>query len=94
MTNPLIEKAEEVIWGEVEDTYRAVRALVISEMRWRIWTGVVWELRAHAQSKAKEHCSLEAFYKAHSDHLSVKRLSDHHGKISRRYRQASLACID
>ena len=86
MTNPLIDKAEEVIWGEVEDVYSAVCALVIREMRWRIWPGVVLELQAWARSKAKEHCLLEAYYKgvAHTvqkyndDHSSVEKLSTHH----------------
>lgn len=53
----LIEKVEQVIWdeGQEEDAFVSVHALVIEEMRYRIYPGIVWDFQKWARSKAEEH---------------------------------------
>ena len=104
MTSPLINKVQEVIWGEEDDVYRAVRALVLQEMKYRIFPGVIWNLAAWARCKAKEHGILQSNIHRilhtmqqnveDEDISAVENLSIHHAKMSRRYALALHACSD
>ena len=94
MTSPLISKVEEVIWSEEKDVHSAVKAIV----KYQIFPGVIWDLRAWARCKAKEHgvlqSNIERILAANGPHSAVEYLRIHHGKISIRYGLAAQACDD
>ena len=106
MAESLREKVEQVIWGEEEDAFRPVRALLLEEMRYRIHPGIIWDLQKWARSKMEEHEKaqgrIENILRAvrknvpdHEDHCpSLLKLSRHHRKIAGRYRSAVNACND
>jgi hypothetical protein len=83
-----------------------VRALVLEEMRYRIHSGIIWDLQKWARSKMEEHETaqgridyiLRAVRKNvpdHEDHCqSLLKLSRHHRKIALRYRSVVNACND
>lgn len=102
----LIEKVEHVIWDDHSDAFRSVRALVLEEMKYRIYPGVVWDLQKWAQSKTEEH--REAYRRIDKilqavkenvqddqDHCpSLQKLKRHHERIAKRYDDAVFACKD
>ena len=106
MVESLKEKVEQVIWDEKEkDVYSSVSALVIREMKYRIYPGVIWDLQAWARSKAEEYSKDELRVDdiilelkknvADQDHnVSLQKLSKHYKEIAERYRIAARACND
>ena len=105
MTESLTERVEQVIWGKEKNVFHSVHALVIREMRYRLYPGIIWDLRAWARSKAEEHRKtqggidniLSAVQKNTEDgdhHLSLQKLSKHHREIAERYDAAARACND
>jgi len=105
MAEALKEAVEQVIWDEQKNVSVCVRTLVCREMRYRIYPGVIWELKAWALSKAKEHRKKQSAFddiilavkknlEDQDYHLSLQKLSKHHGGIAERYRTAAEACDD
>jgi Trm5-related predicted tRNA methylase len=103
MAQALREKVDEVIWGEEKDVFSPVHELAIREMRYRLFPGIIWDLQAWARSKAEEHSKIQSNIdniilsvkkNVEDEHLSLQKLSKHHGKIAERYRAAARACND
>ena len=106
MANSLQEKMDLVVWGAEQNVYSAARAHVLEEVRYRIHTGFIWDLKTWAVSKAREHetakiridriiLSVIAHSGGNHDHTpSLHKLSAHHLRISRRYSRVAEACDD
>ena len=105
MAESITEKVEQVIWGDEKDVFRTVNTLVIKEMRFRIFPGIIWDLQRWARSKAEEHrkeqssidniiLAVKQNVEEGDHHSSLQRLSKHHGDISQRYSAAARACND
>jgi hypothetical protein len=106
MTDSLQEKMERMVWGIEVDAYKTARALVLEEMRYRLHPGIIWDLKPWALSKAREHATtmsridriiLDVVINSGGSHEhtpSLKKLSAHHARISKRYSHVSDACSD
>ena len=106
MANSLQEKLELVVWGAEQRVYSTARAHVLEEVRYRIHTGFIWDLKTWAVSKAREHesamkridkiiLSVVAHSGGSHEHTpSLQKLSAHHSRISRRYSRVAEACDD
>jgi hypothetical protein len=97
---------ELVVWGAEQNVYSAARAHVLEEMRYRLYADFIWDLKTWAASKAAEHSSamkrIDRIILAvvvnsggSQEHTpSLKKLSTHHWRISRRYSSVAEACDD
>ena len=105
MTESITEKVEQVIWGDEKNVFGAVSALVIEEMRYRLFPGIIWDLQRWARSKAEEHrksqssidniiLSVKQNVENGDHHSSLQRLSKHDKDIAERYSAAARACND
>ena len=111
MTESLEEKMERLVWGKdtpTNDVFASARALVVEEMKYRIYPGLIWDLRSRAESKAEEHANTtkrineiiravdknvkDDSSKEHS--VSLQTLSAHHAAIAQRYKHVASACSD
>jgi hypothetical protein len=106
MALSLKERVERVVWGEEKDAFGPVSALVIQEMKGRIYPGVIWDLQNWARSKTEEHrkaqskieniiLAVRSNVKDDQDQcLSLQKLSEHHCQIANRYNKVVIACQD
>lgn len=104
MAEALKEKVEQVIWDAEKDAFQSVRALILEEMKYRIYPGIIWDLKKWAQSKTEEHRDAQgriekillAVKMNVEDHqyqcLSLQKLIMHHRRIAGRYSSVVMAC--
>jgi hypothetical protein len=106
MAEALKEKVEQVIWDAEKDAFHSVRALVLEEMKYRIYPGIIWDLQKWARSKSEEHrnaqgriekilLAVRTNVEDHRDHCqSLQKLVMHHRRIAGRYNSVVMACDD
>jgi exonuclease I len=98
-------KQEVVVWDEQQDVSTRVRNLIFREMKRRFFHGYIAEVQAWARSKAEEHRKKQREFdniilvvrtslKDQDHHLSLQKLSRHHGNIAERYSIVESTCVN
>ena len=106
MTESLEGKMDRLVWGKdtpTNEVFASARALVVEEMKYRIYPGLIWDLRSRAESKAEEHANttkrINEIIRAVDKNVKDSKehslsLSAHHAAIAQRYKHVASACSD
>ena len=101
----LKQEVDAVVWDEQQDVSTSVRSLLFREMKCRFFHGFIAEIKAWARSKAEEHRKKQREFdcimrtvrtnlKDEDHHLSLQKLSRHHGNIAERYSIVEITCVN
>jgi hypothetical protein len=101
----LKQEVDAVVWDEQQDVSTSVRNLLFREMKCRFFHGFIAEIKAWARSKAEEHRKKQREFdsimrtvrtnlKDEDHHLSLQKLSRHHGNIAERYSTVEITCVN
>jgi hypothetical protein len=105
MAEALKEEVDTVVWDEQQDVSTCVKNLILRELKCRFFHGFIEEIKAWARSKAEEHrkkqrefdniiLTVRTNLKDQDHHLSLQKLSRHHGNIAERYSTVESTCVN
>ena len=105
MAEALKEEVDTVVWDEQQDVSTCVKNLIFRELKCWFFHGFIEEIKAWARSKAEEHrkkqrefdniiLAVRTNLKDEDHHLSLQKLSRHHGNIAERYCTVESTCVN
>jgi hypothetical protein len=101
----LKQEVDTVVWDEQQDVSTSVRNLIFRELKCRLFHGFIEEIKVWARSKAEKHRKKQREFdyimrtvrtnlKDQDHHLSLQKLSRHHGNIAERYSIVEINCVN